>query len=70
MNFLQNATDDQMALMGCFAALIASAGLMYVSAFLNRAHRQSQNRDTVRTLRWTERNDRPKTTIESPRKVA
>ena len=51
MDFLQNATDDQIALMGCFVAIVASAVLMYVSVFLNRSHRQTQERKTLnRTL--------------------
>ncbi|TXT34055.1 MAG: hypothetical protein FD138_1745 [Planctomycetota bacterium] len=44
MDFFQNATDDQIALMGCFVALVTSAALMYVSVFLNRTHRKTQIR--------------------------
>ncbi len=56
MDFLQNATDDQIALMGCFVALIASAGLMYVSVFLSRSHRKTQVRESLsRTLSLTAR---------------
>lgn len=44
MDFLQNATDDQIALMGCFVALMTSAALMYLSVFLNRTHRKTQLR--------------------------
>ncbi len=70
MDFLQNATDDQIALMGCFAALAASAALMYVSVFLSRTHRKNQVRELTRhTLPLTGRIDRT-STIESPRKVA
>ena len=54
MDFLQNATDDQIALMGCFVALIASAGLMYISVFLSRLHRKTQVRESLnRTLSLT-----------------
>ena len=73
MDFLQNATDDQIALMGCFVALIASAGLMYVSVFLSRSHRKSQVREsTNRTLSLTARESRsPQPATEgSQRKVA
>jgi hypothetical protein len=47
MDFLQNATDDQIALMGCFMALVTSATLMYVSVFLSRSHRKSQLRHST-----------------------
>jgi hypothetical protein len=40
MNFLQGASDDQVALIGCLVALIGSAGLMYVSFFVGPASRR------------------------------
>lgn len=65
MDLIQNPTDDQVALMGCFVALIASAALMYVSVFLSRAHRKSQVRESLsRTLTLPERHE------GSQRKVA
>lgn len=72
MDFFQNATDDQIALMGCFAALISSAALMYLSVFLSRTHRKKQlRRDVGHTLSLSADNQRlaQKTDVE-PRKVA
>ena len=60
MDFLQNATDDQIALMGCFVALVTSAALMYVSVFLSRSQRKSHVREaTQRTLALTTREQLP-----------
>ena len=73
MDFLQNATDDQIALMGCFVALVASAALMYVSVFLSRSHRKSQLRETMnRTLSLAARYEQstPPAAETSQRKVA
>lgn len=69
MDFLQNATDDQIALMGCFVALFASVALMYLSAYLNRSRRQRDLHNVPgRTLALTSRDDR---SVEAkPRKVA
>jgi len=36
MDLLNNPSDDQVALMGCAAALLFSGGLMYVSYFVGR----------------------------------
>ena len=70
MDFLQNATDDQIALMGCFVALVASAALMYVSVFLSRSHRKIQVRESLnRTLPIAARDGRPEVET-SHRKVA
>ena len=44
MDLFQNFTEDQIALMGCFVALFASASLMYVSVFFNRT--QTKNNDS------------------------
>jgi hypothetical protein len=41
MDLFGNASDDQIALMGCAAVLLLSGGLMYVSFFLGR-HGQSE----------------------------
>lgn len=72
MDFLQNATDDQIALMGCFVALFTSAALMYVSVFLSRNHRKQQSRDAAsQTLTLSAREQRfAKSTETKPRKVA
>jgi hypothetical protein len=72
MDFLQNATDDQIALMGCFVALATSAALMYISVFLSRTHRREQVRETMsRTLSLASRDERSGSTIDaSSRKVA
>ena len=72
MDFLQNATDDQIALLGCFVALVTSAALMYVSVFLSRSNRKVQVREaTQRTLTLTARENRSVQTAEAEqRKVA
>ncbi len=72
MDFLQNATDDQIALMGCFVALAASAALMYISVFLSRTHRRDLVRETLsRTLSLSTRDERSASTVDaSHRKVA
>jgi hypothetical protein len=40
MNLLQGASDDQVALIGCFVALAGSMALMYVSFFVGPASRK------------------------------
>lgn len=72
MDFFQNATDDQIALMGCFVALVTSAALMYVSVFLSRSNRKGQVREaTQRTLSLVARENRSVTAAETEqRKVA
>lgn len=72
MNFLQNATDDQIALMGCFVALVTSAALMYVSVFLSRSNRKGQVREaTQRTLTLATQENRTVSPSEAKqRKVA
>ena len=72
MDFFQNATDDQIALMGCFVALVTSAALMYVSVFLGRTHRKTQlRRDAGHTLSLSARDERSALTAEvKSRKVA
>lgn len=42
MDLFSNPSDDQVALMGCAAALLFSGGLMYVSFFVGRM-RQTEN---------------------------
>ena len=70
MDFFQNATHDQIALMGCFVALVASAALMYVSVYLSRTSRQTQVRETLnRTIPMAARDERPEVET-SHRKVA
>ncbi len=72
MDFFQNATDDQIALMGCFVALVTSAALMYVSVFLSRTQRKTQlRRDAGHTLSLSGRDERSAQTTEvKSRKVA
>ena len=72
MDFLQNATDDQIALLGCFVALVTSAALMYVSVFLSRSFRKRPVREaTKRTLTMTVREENSaRPTEAAPRKVA
>lgn len=70
MDFMQDFTDDQIALMGCFVALLTSAALMYVSVFLNRTHRKTQlRRDAGHTMPQTVRDERSVQPAKS-RKVA
>lgn len=71
MDLFQNATDDQIALMGCFVALVASAALMYVSVYLNRSQRNVRDEDVVsRTLALKVHSDRSETENTTKRKVA
>lgn len=71
MDFFQNATDDQIALMGCFVALVTSAALMYVSVFLNRTHRKQIRRDAGHTFSVSARDQRTTQAVEpNTRKVA
>ena len=39
-NVLQTASDDQMAILGCVAALLAAGTLMYLSYFVGPARRR------------------------------
>jgi hypothetical protein len=39
LNLLQTASDDQTALMGCIAALLAAGAVMYLSYFVGPARR-------------------------------
>ena len=72
MDFFQNATDDQIALMGCFVALVTSAALMYVSVFLNRTQRKALiRRDAGHTMPLSVRDQRATQPVEAKtRKVA
>lgn len=42
MDLLNNASDDQIALMACAAMLLFSGGLMYVSFFFGRHGQNDQ----------------------------
>lgn len=44
MNLLQGASDDQVALIGCFVALVGSAFLMYLSYVMGPAGRQQSEK--------------------------
>ncbi len=51
MNLFQNASDDQVALIGCLVALVGSMALMYVSYFVGPAARRAssdESRDATR----------------------
>ena len=51
MNLFQNASDDQVALIGCLVALVGSMSLMYVSYFVGPAARRAsadESRDATR----------------------
>lgn len=70
MDFMKDFTDDQIALMGCFVALLTSAALMYVSVFLNRTHRKTQlRRDAGHPMPQSTREERSLQPAKS-RKVA
>jgi hypothetical protein len=43
MYLFQNASDDQVALMGCLVALAGSMAIMYVSYFIGPAARQGRD---------------------------
>ncbi|MBI1313150.1 hypothetical protein GC176_17810 [bacterium] len=47
MEIFQNASDDQIALMGCAAALLFSGGLMYVSYFVGQGRRSSESQPAI-----------------------
>ncbi|MEI8383483.1 MAG: hypothetical protein WCJ09_25420 [Planctomycetota bacterium] len=52
MNLLQGASDDQVALMGCFVALVGSAVLMYLSYIMGPAgRRQSEKFNAEPTIK-------------------
>ena len=44
MDIFSNLTDDQLALLGCVAALVTSSGLMFVSHYIGRLRGQSSRR--------------------------
>jgi len=44
LDLFQNANDDQVAIMGCFAILMGSGLLMYYSYFLGPVARQERVR--------------------------
>ncbi len=50
-HFLQSASDDQIALLGCAGALLTSGFLMYVSYFLGPIARQDRMRQTDLLIR-------------------
>ena len=60
MNIVQNVSDDQLALIGCLAALTGSMVIMYFSYFISSAARRARSENDLeanRILR-TERSDR------------
>ena len=42
MQFLQTLSDDQIALLGCFAALSLAFGMMFVSHYIGQSKREKQ----------------------------
>jgi len=51
MFLFQNASDDQIALIGCLVALAGSMGIMYVSYFIGPAARQNREQDNGQATR-------------------
>lgn len=51
MFLFQNASDDQIALIGCLAALAGSMAIMYVSYFIGPAGRQARAADSQQATR-------------------
>lgn len=51
MFLFQNASDDQVALIGCLVALAGSMGIMYVSYFIGPAARQNREQDSEQATR-------------------
>lgn len=51
MFLFQNASDDQIALIGCLVALAGSMAIMYVSYFIGPASRQNRADDTEQATR-------------------
>lgn len=48
MDIFQNASDDQIALMGCAVALVLSGGLMYVSYFVGQLRQPKETQEPIR----------------------
>lgn len=48
MDIFRNASDDQIALMGCAVALLLSGGLMYVSYFVGRLRQPQETQEPIR----------------------
>ncbi|MAG92226.1 MAG: hypothetical protein CMJ48_00530 [Planctomycetaceae bacterium] len=59
MSFLSNATDDQLALMGCGVALAVSFGLMFVSFYFGKARRNPEQFERTSSIRIGERPNAP-----------
>lgn len=59
MTFLQNLSDDQMAILGCFVAMLAACGSLYLTGYYGarRASHADQSADTLRL---------PHRTVERP----
>lgn len=51
MFLFQNASDDQIALMGCLVALAGSMGIMYVSYFIGPAAHQNREEGGEQAMR-------------------
>jgi len=48
MDIFRNASDDQIALMGCAVALLLSGGLMYVSYFVGQLRQPKETHQPIR----------------------
>ena len=51
MNLFQNASDDQVAVIGCLVALVGSMTLMDVSYFVGPAARRASSAETQEATR-------------------
>ena len=57
MDLFSNASDDQIALMGCAAVLLFSGGLMYVSFFIGRHGQSDETTSRSIPLATTQKTD-------------
>ena len=48
MDIFRNASDDQLALMGCAVALLMCGGLMYVSYFVGQLRQPKESQEPIR----------------------
>lgn len=48
MDIFRNASDDQIALMGCAIALLMCGGLMYVSYFVGQLRQPKESQEPIR----------------------
>ncbi len=48
MDIFRNASDDQIALMGCAVTLLLCGGLMYVSYFVGQLRQPQESQEPIR----------------------